>query len=933
MDSETKKNLKVAFKKELSELKNMGFVHVEQCLTGLQKCNGDLNRAVDWILFNPFEGEDPDIEEIEEIKVVPKIVEKKSSDNSTEEFEEKWYKMKCDPKNAPSARSHHCSVEHNGCMYVFGGDNSTGEDDIMYRLDLGTKQWNKIQTKGGLARVDATAVVYRGKIYCYGGKVQKTHSKNFSVFDFDTNTWTNLPNGEVPELEGHSVAVDGDKMYLYGGFKSTGTASSVLYQYCFESEKWSVVTVKTQVLPALGRGQMTVINKLLFICGGVNDQGSTNVDIYMVDLFSLVGSKITLKDTVPRSKFSLVKTDEDNVLLIGGFSTHKHEDAWTFRIEQRQWDACYYEDLPQVEGHSTVKLKNTIYVFGGCQSNEVFFCRLPASGLFGLMMNPTYSDITLSVGNIKIPAHKSFLTQAKAWFNSIKPETTTLDLTKYSPQYVIKILKYMYGSPLMCTGTDIFNIITIAREIQFEELEIHCIHQLSDLSPMGVLDLLEKTEEYLRVNKKVRMDPTDNLKKLCFDFYQKNKTLFDTKEAHDRLMKLDKDLYIEMIVLPEFDEGGGSLIPDDGAREEQIRIHFFNLRKLGMFTDFKIVSGNYKEDLHRVLFYEANHVNNQFIQGAKEIKFDVADSDAVQVWTRSIYSPLSEVSDNNQKLLDAFARKVDIGIDENAKFNTVKFTCLGATGQDGPVSTKGYDGTPLKGAVTLKKGIQVWKVPKTRNYKITAAGACGGIGDRLKTGGRGAIVSGIYRLTAGTVLWILVGQKGGNGPSNSNSAGGGGGGTFIVVDNKTPIMVAGGGNGDSWKSWQTDAVDAKNVGKNDTPPIPSKTTGGSPDRGGGGGSFAENGKDKSGTTNTGGSSYLNGGKGGNQYVQGCHGGFGGGGGAEYEGGGGGGYCGGTVVACNQYNVSYPQNGSTSYCTGLKPTAVGFNSDDGYVLIE
>lgn len=108
-------------------------------------------------------------------------------------------------------------------------------------------------------------------------------------------------------------------------------------------------------------------------------------------------------------------------------------------------------------------------------------------------------------------------------------------------------------------------------------------------------------------------------------------------------------------------------------------------------------------------------------------------------------------------------------------------------------------------------GIQLWTVPLTATYRITAAGAPGGgVG-----AGPGAILGGTFNLTQGQQLRILVGQRGdlGMGASNSFNSGGGGGGTFVVAKNtnacsgpscSTILIIAGGGgggNGDYTAGW------------------------------------------------------------------------------------------------------------------------------------
>ena len=118
--------------------------------------------------------------------------------------------------------------------------------------------------------------------------------------------------------------------------------------------------------------------------------------------------------------------------------------------------------------------------------------------------------------------------------------------------------------------------------------------------------------------------------------------------------------------------------------------------------------------------------------------------------------------------------------------------------------------------------IQTFTVPRTTLYQIKAWGARGGThsynyGYRPGTyyGGRGAFIEGKFRLNKGTVLNIVVGQRGGNsvevkgGRSTSltaaqlglsvedNAGTGGGGGSFVYTTSNTPLLAAGGGGGAS----------------------------------------------------------------------------------------------------------------------------------------
>ena len=277
--------------------------------------------------------------------------------------------------------------------------------------------------------------------------------------------------------------------------------------------------------------------------------------------------------------------------------------------------------------------------------------------------------------------------------------------------------------------------------------------------------------------------------------------------------------------------------------------------------------------------------------------------------------------------------------------------------------------------------IQKFTVPRGARYLIKAWGARGGThsynyGYNPGTyyGGKGAYIEGKFRLTKGTVLNIVVGQRGGNsvevkggqnttqtaaqlGLSIENNAGtGGGGGSFVYTSNNVVLLAAGGGGGASsgynGVNGQAGTSGTSSVGRN-----PSQTR-----KGGSGGQPGE--------CNTAGGNY-HGGVGAGWYTQGCAragkqhgerggsraqgwiggragsmnsgynggptpggvGGFGGGGGGSEDNGGsggGGGYSGGG----SGNNRSQAGGGGGSYCSGQGCSGVtgGNSNDTGLVKI-
>ena len=270
------------------------------------------------------------------------------------------------------------------------------------------------------------------------------------------------------------------------------------------------------------------------------------------------------------------------------------------------------------------------------------------------------------------------------------------------------------------------------------------------------------------------------------------------------------------------------------------------------------------------------------------------------------------------------------------------FTSLGANGRTGPTDTSGYQGTPLEGKVQLNGGIQIWSVPITGVYSVTAWGASGGLdtnnngGVGWTSGGKGARIKGLFKLSAGEKLKILVAQKGGGG-SPSKVPGGGGGGTFVTKVDDTPLVIAGGGgggvkiesvntslNGDPGQATENGTRHGGYNGLGGTRcPLSDKI------EGSGGGGYRGNGE-SSGTC-SGGESFLNGGLGGVSRPGISNGGFGGGGAATSYPGGGGGYSGGGIEAKEHKQTVAGGGGSYNGGTHQENTE-GVRRGDGEVKI-
>jgi hypothetical protein len=289
---------------------------------------------------------------------------------------------------------------------------------------------------------------------------------------------------------------------------------------------------------------------------------------------------------------------------------------------------------------------------------------------------------------------------------------------------------------------------------------------------------------------------------------------------------------------------------------------------------------------------------------------------------------------------------------------TYTFTNCGATGRFGPnqtqVNATYTGGNTLTGNVTINtQGVQEWTVPATGNYSIESRGAQGG--NAVQIGGRGAVMSSEFSLTAGQVLRIVVGQQGTNSINSNTSgrSGGGGGGSYAVqapYNTNGSILVIAGGGGGAGVNDGSSAAQQLGVGgvttTNGTVGSATGTAGGTAGGPGAGGSATLNNGSSAGagffgnsspytatTWATAAFSFVNGSEGSTQRdaSSGAHGGFGGAGAGAYGGGGGGGYSGGGSGGFNPRDGGGGAGGS--YNAGTNPNAIAdANTGMGSVII-
>lgn len=301
-------------------------------------------------------------------------------------------------------------------------------------------------------------------------------------------------------------------------------------------------------------------------------------------------------------------------------------------------------------------------------------------------------------------------------------------------------------------------------------------------------------------------------------------------------------------------------------------------------------------------------------------------------------------------------------------FTSFTFTTGGLTGRTGPnlaTLLGSYDTTAnpwlldTENFNMITNGYQLWTVPASGTYRITARGAQGAPAEAA-AGGRGAIIAGDFNLTAGEKLQILVGQTAAVASGRLYRSSAGGGGSFVVkytgttntVDDILVIAGGGGGTGSTFIDPESDGQTGTSGGRARRFNANAGGAGGTNGAGGSLGTASVNGAgggfltDGTPSGSASGLSFLNGGLGGaiNTLYAPNGGGFGGGGapnnGAFSRMSGGGGFSGGgasnTGFDGTLDETNMGAGGGGSYNSGVNQVALGGsdgNYGSGTVVIE
>lgn len=213
--------------------------------------------------------------------------------------------------------------------------------------------WQTVQTQGIKkpgSISDHTSVVYKNKMYLYGGSQGlNTNSTLFSL-DVTTNLWepvrTKAGPGQdgtqAPECDEHTAVVWNDDMVIFGGFIG-GERVRCVHKYNFTRGDWTIVQFDEKDPQPVARAghAAALLDDHMYIFGGKNNDDFMMNDIWRFNLTNNEWEHLKCNEAdAPRGRAGhSMAVYKNHIIMFGGLYeiTRELNDMYVFNVQKNEW--------------------------------------------------------------------------------------------------------------------------------------------------------------------------------------------------------------------------------------------------------------------------------------------------------------------------------------------------------------------------------------------------------------------------------------------------------------------------------------------------------------------------------------------------------------------------------------------------------------------
>jgi len=295
-------------------------------------------------------------------------------------------------------RVNHAAVAVEDLIYSFGGyctgDNYKDEKPIdVFILNTNTYRWSEVSKPKDAEKLENwpyqryghTVVAKGSTCYLFGGRNDDNACNMLFTFCTKTHTWTRPEvHGDIPgERDGHSAAIVGNFMYVFGGYEEHFERfGQDVYRLDLDTFTWKLMVCNGDAPVHRDFHTATAVGSLMVIYGGrSSDQAEyqyhVGPDYYSnkVSYYNTASSTWHTPDIRPplpsgRRSHSALSLDCGRLLIFGGYNgrTKEHKnDLWLLDTYTWTWNNL----SPRGPGpnprrrQALVKVADKLFLFGG----------------------------------------------------------------------------------------------------------------------------------------------------------------------------------------------------------------------------------------------------------------------------------------------------------------------------------------------------------------------------------------------------------------------------------------------------------------------------------------------------------------------------------------------------------------------------------------
>ncbi|XP_061465150.1 leucine-zipper-like transcriptional regulator 1 homolog isoform X2 [Rhineura floridana] len=254
-------------------------------------------------------------------------------------------------KSSPCDRYKHACCICRGFLYVYGGRQNSSLSDF-WRYKIASYEWERLENSedGPEELEEHTMVDYQGVLYVFGGMVDSafTQRKNpLWMYDTDSTKWMErqltAAEGEGPapvNRKGHSAVVYRGRMYLYGGYIDIKGASQEFWTLCLNTKLWTPIpAVSFGGSPGPRHGHSAVVyGTSMYLFGGLMGL-SEQKDFWRWDFMAANWSHIRASQGPPKVVGHSALIFEDSMLVFGGGISNSRPSSmlWKYHFPSQMW--------------------------------------------------------------------------------------------------------------------------------------------------------------------------------------------------------------------------------------------------------------------------------------------------------------------------------------------------------------------------------------------------------------------------------------------------------------------------------------------------------------------------------------------------------------------------------------------------------------------